>query len=67
MCFGQITCCDSAIRSIMLLHREDMRPFDTHGKEGVDMIVQMDTVGCEKPGRDSLVVPENPIPRGFAR
>ena len=55
MCFRQITCCDSPIRSIMLLHREDMQPFDTHGKEGVHMIVQMDTVEYEKPGSDSLL------------
>jgi hypothetical protein len=39
----------------MFLHREDMQPFDTHGKEGVDMIVQTDTVECEKAGRDSLL------------
>lgn len=32
-----------------------MQPFDTHGKEGVDMIVQTDTVECEKAGSDSLL------------
>jgi hypothetical protein len=39
----------------MFLHREDMQPFDTHGKEGVDMIVQTDTVECENAGSDSLL------------
>jgi hypothetical protein len=39
----------------MFLHREDMEPLDTHGKEGVDMIVPMDTVECEKAGSDSLL------------
>jgi hypothetical protein len=39
----------------MLLHREDIQPFDAHGKEGVDMIVQMDTVECENAGSDSLL------------
>ena len=39
----------------MFLHREDMEPLDTHGKEGVDMIVPMDTVECEKAGCDSLL------------
>jgi hypothetical protein len=40
---------------------KDMQPFDTHGKEGVDMIVQMDAVECKKAGSDSLVLPENHI------
>jgi hypothetical protein len=39
----------------MFVHREDMEPLDTHGKEGVDMIVPMDTVECEKAGSDSLL------------
>ena len=55
MCLREITCCDPAIISIMFLHGEDMQPSGIHGKKGVDMIVQMDTVECEKPGRDSLL------------
>jgi hypothetical protein len=54
MCFRQITRCDPAILSITLLHDEDMPPFDTHGKKRVDMIVQMDAVGCKKASGESL-------------
>jgi hypothetical protein len=67
MCFREITCCDPAILSIMFVHGEDMQLFDIHGKEGVDMIVQMDAIECKKAGSDSLlaarttVVPENSI------
>jgi hypothetical protein len=38
----------------MFLHGEDMQPSGLHGKEGVDMIVQMDADECEKSGSDSL-------------
>jgi hypothetical protein len=51
---AEITCCDPAIISIMFLHGEDMQPSGIHGKEGVDMIVQMDADECEKAGSDSL-------------
>jgi hypothetical protein len=55
MCFREITCCDPAILSIMFVHGEDMQLFDIHGKEGVDMIVQMDAIECKKAGSDSLL------------
>lgn len=54
MCLREITCCDPAIISIMFLHGEDMQPSGLHGKEGVDMIVQMDADECEKSGSDPL-------------
>jgi hypothetical protein len=40
----------------MFVHGEDMQLFDIHGKEGVDMIVQMDAIECKKAGSDSLLV-----------
>jgi hypothetical protein len=54
MCLREITCCDPAIISIMFLHGEDMEPPGLYGKEGVDMIVQMDADECEKSGSDWL-------------
>jgi hypothetical protein len=57
MCFREITCCDPAILSIMFVHGEDMQLFDIHGKEGVDMIVQMDAIECKKAGSDSPLEP----------
>ena len=54
-CCRQITCCNSGIHSVMFLHREDMQPLDTHGKEGVDMIVPMDTVECERAGSANTI------------
>jgi hypothetical protein len=38
----------------MFLHGEDMEPPGLYGKEGVDMIVQMDADECEKSGSDWL-------------
>ena len=48
MCVRQITCRDLGILSITFPQDKD-RPLDTPGKKRVHMIVQMDTVGREKP------------------
>jgi len=44
-----------------------MQTFDPHGKEGVDMIVQMDVVECKKAGSDSLLAARTYVPTANPR